>query len=574
MPRYNPQAIEEKWQHIWLKNKVFASAADRAKPKCYVLDMFPYPSGEGLHVGHPEGYTASDIVARYKRASGFAVMHPMGWDAFGLPAEQYAIKTDTHPADTTRKNVNRFRSQLQALGFSYDWDREINTTDPEYYRWTQWIFLQLFDTWFDEVRGQGRPIVELVAEFATGRRSIPGGHKSWNDLDSRRQREILAGFRLAYQAEVAVNWCPGLGTVLANEEVIDGKSEVGGFPVERRPMRQWMLRITAYAGRLLDGLDALQWSESLKMMQRHWIGRSEGALVHFKIEGQSETIGVFTTRPDTLFGVSYMVLAPEHPLVHVADQKSIVAQAWPEQTSAKWKYAGAAEDPSASVAAYQKWVAGRSERQRQEDTSKTGVFTGAYAINPVNNKRVPIFISDYVLMGYGTGAIMAVPGHDRRDFDFARQFGLPIERVVSAEKNVADAGALPLEEPGYAVNSPWINALATEQAIPAMITQLEDRKLGSGRTNYKIRDWLFSRQRYWGEPFPLVHLEDGATVPLAEGELPLRLPDLTDFKPTGTIEPPLSKAVDWASVWVRLEGPAAAMGGFVLVLPAVFRSAK
>ena len=557
MPQYNPHAIEEKWQQFWLKNKVFASVADPTSPKFYVLDMFPYPSGEGLHVGHPEGYTASDIVARYKRACGFSVMHPMGWDAFGLPAEQYAIKTDTHPAATTRKNVSRFRSQLQALGFSYDWEREINTTDPEYYRWTQWIFLQLFDTWFDESSGHGRPIAELAAEFASGRRAVPGCTQSWHELDARHQREILAGFRLAYQADVAVNWCPGLGTVLANEEVIDGKSEVGGFPVERRPMRQWMLRITAYSRRLLDGLDTLEWSESLKMMQRNWIGRSEGALVHFQITGRTEILDVFTTRPDTLYGVSYMVLAPEHPLVNVDEKNCIIPPTWPEHTPAGWKYAGAPESPALSVQAYQKWVAGRSERQRQEDTSKTGVFTGAYAINPVNQQRIAIFVSDYVLMGYGTGAIMAVPAHDRRDFDFARKFGLPMERVVSARSDLPEAGELPFEETGYAVHSPWINGLATEQAIPVMIQQVEERRFGLGRTHYKIRDWLFSRQRYWGEPFPLVHLEDGTTVPLAPEELPLRLPDLVDFKPTGTMDPPLSKAVDWAKVWVLLEGPPA-----------------
>ncbi len=564
MPQYNPRSIEEKWQQIWLQNKVFASQVDTAKPKYYVLDMFPYPSGEGLHVGHPEGYTASDIMARYKRARGFSVMHPMGWDAFGLPAEQYAIKTDTHPAATTRKNVSRFRGQLQSLGFSYDWDREINTTDPEYYRWTQWIFLKLYDTWFDESRGQGRPISELEAEFATGGRAVPGCAQAWCELDGRRQREVLAGFRLAYQADVAVNWCPGLGTVLANEEVIDGKSEVGGFPVERRPMRQWMLRITAYAKRLLDGLDALEWSESLKMMQRNWIGRSEGALVHFQVADRPEILDVFTTRPDTLYGVSYMVLAPEHPLVHIGQKDCIIPAAWPEATPAAWKFAGSEESPASSVMAYQKWVAGRSERQRQEDVSKTGVFTGAYAVNPVNQQRVPIFVSDYVLMGYGTGAIMAVPAHDRRDFDFARQFGLSIKRVVSARKELLEAGELPLEEAGYAVNSPWIDGMATEHAKPAMIEQLENRQMGLGRTHYKIRDWLFSRQRYWGEPFPLVHLEDGTTVPLAPEELPLRLPDLADFKPTGTMAPPLSKAGDWANVRVLLEGsPATAVARVV-----------
>ncbi len=560
MAGYNPVSIEHKWQTRWLQSAAFAAQPAAGKPPFYVLDMFPYPSGEGLHVGHPEGYTATDIVARYKRARGFAVMHPMGWDAFGLPAEQYAIKTDTHPEVITRKNIDRFRAQLQAIGFSYDWDREVNTTDPHYYRWTQWIFLQLYNTWFDTASGRGRPISELVAEFASGHRTIPaeffGTEKPvlWTALTAGQRRKVLSHYRLAYEVEAPVNWCPALGTVLANEEVIDGKSEVGGFPVERRPMRQWMLRITAYAQRLLDRLEKLEWSESLKQMQRNWIGRSDGALVHFGLAGNSQVVTVFTTRPDTLFGATYMVLAPEHPLAAISDSHTLIPDEWPLEISECWKY-NSAKTPLQAVQAYQQWTSSRSERQRQEDTTKTGAFTGIFAINPVNGRQIPIFISDYVLMGYGSGAIMAVPGHDRRDFDFAREFGLPIEPVVaeipgSVESSPAN---LPLEQEGWAINSPWINGLPTAEARTKMIDLLEARGLGRQQVNFKIRDWLFSRQRYWGEPFPIVHLTDGTHVPLAESELPLELPQMTDFKPTGTMDPPLSKAVTWRDISVVLE---------------------
>ncbi len=554
MAGYNPGSIENKWQKIWRDNRIFAADNDSTRPKYYVLDMFPYPSGEGLHVGHPEGYTATDIVARYKRAAGFHVMHPMGWDAFGLPAEQYAIKTDTHPAVVTKKNIDRFRAQLQAIGFSYDWEREVNTTDPDYYRWTQWIFLQLYDTWFDARQQKGRPIAALVAEFESGRQPLPqsAGAKNWSDLQADQQRRVLEQYRLAYQIEAPVNWCQALGTVLANEEVIDGKSEVGGFPVERRPMRQWMLRITAYAQRLLDGLDSLDWSESLKMMQRNWIGRSEGAMVRFGIADRQEEVIVFTTRPDTLYGATYMVLAPEHPLVALNGPNCLVPAHWPENTPPRWRENKSS--PREAVEAYQKLAASRSERQRQEDTSKSGAFTGAYAINPVNQERIPIFISDYVLMGYGTGAIMAVPAHDQRDFDFAHAMELPIRRVVSAAADNPDAGKLPLETPGWAVHSPHIDGLATEQAKSKMCQFLSRNALGATQVNYKIRDWLFSRQRYWGEPFPLVHLEDGTTVPLADSQLPLTLPEVKDFKPTGTMEPPLFKAAAWRDVHVLLEG--------------------
>ncbi len=541
MPGYDPVVIEKKWQKFWLERQVFAAQSDSSKPRYYALDMFPYPSGNGLHVGHPEGYTATDIVSRYKRAKGFAVLHPMGWDAFGLPAEQFAIKTNTHPRIKTHENINRFRSQLQSLGFSYDWAREVDTTDPKYFKWTQWIFLKLFDSWFDEAQQKGRPISELIAEFKSGKRALPedfaGTHVTWDNLSATDQRKVLSQYRLAYMNEVPVNWCPGLGTVLANEEVVDGKSEVGGFPVERRPMRQWMLRITAYAERLIQGLGTLDWSDSLKEMQRNWIGRSQGAEVTFKIDGLSEDLVIFTTRPDTLFGVSYMVVAPEHPLV-------------PALTSAGQKE---------KVEAYRAWAASRSDRERQEDTRKTGEFTGSYAINPVTGEKVPIYISDYVLMGYGTGAIMAVPAHDERDHEFATKFKLPIKQVVAAkgsgdrDQAAVDVQATAFCEDGVAVNSPWINGLGTDAALAKMIDLLEEKKLGKRKIQYKIRDWLFSRQRYWGEPFPLVHLEDGTVVRLADDALPIELPDMADFKPTGTIDPPLSKAPEWFSVHVVVD---------------------
>ena len=545
MPGYDPHPIEKKWQQFWADQKVYASTFPTAKPKYYVLDMFPYPSGEGLHVGHPEGYTATDIIARYKRAKGFNVMHPMGWDAFGLPAEQYAIKTNTHPRDRTKQNIARFRQQLQAIGFSYDWDREVDTTDPTYYKWTQWIFLQLFDTWFDEVAQKGRPIGELIAEFQGGKRPLPAAATStWDKLSPTEQRKILAQYRLAYQAQVPVNWCQGLGTVLSNEEVIDGKSEVGGFPVERRPMKQWMLRITAYAQRLLDGLDGLEWSDSLKEMQRHWLGRSAGAEVTFKVQGDGVgSITVFTTRPDTLFGATYMVIAPEHSLA-----------------------ASAPATHKPALEKYQKWAAGRSDRERQEDTRKTGEFTGLYAINPVNDTPIPIYVSDYVLMGYGTGAIMAVPAHDERDHEFATKFKLPIKQVVRAADNSAfNIQHSAFSEEGIACNSPWIDGLPTQEAKSKITAMLEPKGIGKKTINYKIRDWLFSRQRYWGEPFPLVHLADGTTVPIAVEQLPVNLPDLEDFKPTGTIDPPLSKAAGWVNVSV--EGPGLKGAGSVRIVP-------
>ena len=498
--------LEPKWQAIWDETRAFHAPNpgeenfDPKKPKFYVLDMFPYPSGAGLHVGHPEGYTATDIVARYKRLNGFNVLHPMGWDAFGLPAEQYAIKTGQHPAVTTRDNVAKFKAQLKRIGFSYDWEREINTTDPAYYKWTQWIFLQIYNSWFNPVTKNTEPISTYRGD----------------DPDS---------VRLAYVAEVAVNWCPELGTVLANEEVIDGKSEVGGFPVVRRPMRQWMLRITAFADRLLDGLDDLDWPLSLKALQRNWISRSEGAEIEFRVAGISDpgpSIRVFTTRPDTLYGATYMVLAPENPLV---DQI-------------------ATPDYRNAVADYRSQIAAKSDLERTDlAKEKTGVFTGGFAINPVNNERIPIWIADYVLMGYGTGAIMGVPAHDTRDLEFARTFGMQVIPVVQAPGKTADESIGFLED-GVAINSPIINGLPTPAAKKRILEWLEEHRVGCADIRYKLRDWLFSRQRYWGEPFPIVWA-NGKHQAIPENDLPLEPPALEDFKPTGTGEPPLAKAKDW-----------------------------
>jgi leucyl-tRNA synthetase len=513
--------FEPKWQQCWAETQAYRTpnpgepGFDPAKPKYYVLDMFPYPSGEGLHVGHPEGYTATDILARWHRMRGFNVLHPMGWDAFGLPAEQYAVRTGQHPAATTADNVARFRKQLGRIGFSYDWSREVNTTAPDYVRWTQWIFLQIYHSWFNPATNRAEPIATYTGP----------------DPDS---------VRLAYVAEMPVNWCPELGTVLANEEVVDGKSEVGGFPVERRPMRQWMLRITAFAERLLSGLDTLDWPESIKLLQKNWIGRSEGAFVAFTLES-GDKITVYTTRPDTLFGATYMVLAPEHPLVAKITTP----------------------DQRADVDAYIKTAAAKSERDRQDASKeKTGVFTGAYAVNPVNHQRIPVWIADYVLTGYGTGAIMAVPAHDERDHEFARKFDLPIIEVVRPasqdqppeSKKPGGTGVSPVASrsatlspftgEGVAVNSGPLDGLPTAEAKQKITAWLAERDLGRGAVQYKLRDWLFSRQRYWGEPFPVVW-ENGRHRALDESELPVRLPELADFKPTGTAEPPLSKARDW-----------------------------
>ena len=510
--------FEPKWQQIWDQQKTFGianpgeSGFDPAKPKFYVMDMFPYPSGEGLHVGHPEGYTATDILSRYKRLRGFNVLHPMGWDAFGLPAEQFAIKTGQHPSVATVQNIARFKRQLIRIGLSFDWSREVNTTDPGYFRWTQWIFLQLYNSWFDSVKKKARPIAELETE-----RTAAHPEESFDG-----RREYLDQHRLAYVAEAPVNWCPQLGTVLANEEVIDGKSEVGGFPVIRRPMRQWMLRITAYADRLIDELSGLDWPESIKLLQRNWIGRSEGAEVHFRIPRRKTPITVFTTRPDTLFGATYMVLAPEHELV---DKITTAAH-------------------RAAVAAYRAEVAQKSELERTNlAKEKTGVFTGGFAINPVNGQKVPIWIADYVLASYGTGAIMAVPAHDERDFEFAHKFGLEIRQVVEPPSSVEGC----FSGSGTAINSDFLNGLPTSEAKARVIDWLEERGLGKRSVNYKLRDWLFSRQRYWGEPFPIVWRQ-GRHEALLESELPVIPPPLDDYRPTGTIEPPLSKAKDWVEL--------------------------
>ncbi|MGK0289318.1 MAG: leucyl-tRNA synthetase [bacterium] len=473
---YNPKNIESKWQEFWLGNKTFKAEIDHSKEKFYVLDMFPYPSGAGLHVGHLEGYTATDIVSRYKRMRGFNVLHTMGWDAFGLPAEQYAIQTGTHPEQTTAKNVARFKEQINSLGFSYDWDREINTTDPKFYKWTQWIFLQLFK------KG------------------------------------------LAYQDNAPVNWCPELRTVLSNEEVIDGKSERGDHPVERRPMRQWMFKITEYADKLLDGLDGLDWPDSIKEMQKNWIGRSVGARVHFKVANTEKSFEVFTTRPDTLFGATYCVLSPEHSLVSEL--------ATPENKEA--------------IEAYKTATAGKSEVTRQAEGAKekTGVFTGAYAINPVNGKEIPIWIADYVLMSYGSGAIMAVPGHDQRDHEFAKKFDLPIVQVISGDSVEEEA----YSGDGKLMNSDFLNDLDVESAKEKIATWLEEKELGEKAINYKLRDWLFSRQRYWGEPFPLNINEDGTAEPVDEKELPLALPKTENYQPSETGESPLSNCESWINI--------------------------
>ena len=536
--QYPFHLIEPKWQQTWDQQQAFRAfnpgeaipashpfaarhgvsgptTAAQLPPKFYILDMFPYPSGAGLHVGHPEGYTATDILARYRRAAGFNVLHPMGWDAFGLPAEQYAVKTGQHPRVTTEANIKNFTRQIKSLGFSYDWTREIATTDVEYFKWTQWIFLKLYNSWFNPETNKAEPVatLKLPADCTT----------------AEQQRAFRDSKRLAYVSEAPVNWCPELGTVLANEEVIDGKSEVGGFPVIRKPMRQWMLRITAFAEKLLADLDTIDWSDSLKEMQRNWIGRSEGAEVDFAVAGSGETIRVFTTRPDTLFGATYMVLSPEHKLV-------------PQITTPEQKTA---------VEDYKKFAAGKSDLERTElAKEKSGVFTGAYAINPVNAEKIPIWIADYVLASYGTGAIMAVPAHDTRDFEFANKFGLPVIQVVQPP----DA-ATPWQnftDDGTAVNSGFINGLTTPEAKKKITAWLEEKNLGKKTVNFKLRDWLFSRQRYWGEPFPIIWKQDAAGnlyhEALPESSLPLLPPTLEDYKPTADGQPPLARANDWLTL--------------------------
>ncbi len=572
-------AIEAKWQQRWEERGSFITpnpgqpAFERFKgrPKQYILDMFPYPSGVGLHVGHPLGYIATDIYARYLRARGFCVLHAMGYDAFGLPAEQFAVEHGVHPRITTERNIATMRAQLKRLGLAHDPTRSVSTTDVAFYRWTQWIFLQIYHSWYDAEainpagsKGRARPISELVHEFESGRRALPAGYAgTWSQLSEDDRRAIIDSYRLAYLAEVPVNWCPALGTVLANEEVTaDGRSERGNHPVYKRPLKQWMMRITAYAERLLDDLEPLAWPESTKLMQRNWIGRSEGAYIDFPVEcgGRSPrsmnvgfggescgAIRVFTTRPDTLFGATYMVLAPEHPLV-----EALTADAWPEGTSESWKGVPPAATPREAVTAYRRVAESRSEVQRQaEAKEKTGVFIGSSATNPATGKAIPIFIADYVLMGYGTGAIMAVPAQDQRDWDFAKAFDLPIVRTVQPPVGFGDG---PFLEDGPAINSDFLNGLHVADARKRMIAWLETHGHGEGTINYKLRDWLFSRQRYWGEPFPIVYDDKGRPLALPEEMLPVELPPLDDFTPAASDDPnappqpPLGRAKDWLTV--------------------------
>jgi leucyl-tRNA synthetase len=539
---YRFSEIEKKWQRFWEEHRTFRAKdcpapiepsitaspeilSDKrlrpdnwcgARPKYYVLDMFPYPSAQGLHVGHPEGYTASDIIARYKRMKGFNVLHPMGWDAFGLPAEQYAVETGTHPAETTQENIDNMRKQIKSLGFSYDWDREVNTTDPNYYKWTQWIFLKFFNSYFDETKQKAKPIEQLL---------IPEG------LSGAEKQQFIDDHRLAYEAEVPVNWCPALGTVLANEEVVGGVSERGGHPVIRKPMRQWMLQITKYAERLLEDLADVDWPESIKKLQTDWIGKSIGAEVDFKVDGFDERIRIFTTRPDTLFGATYMVLAPEHELVDKV----------------------ASKEKRADIEKYRQEAARKSDLDRTDlAKEKTGVFIGAYAINPVNGKKIPIWISDYVLISYGTGAIMAVPAHDERDFEFAQKFDLPIIPVVAPpdaqQAELVKQGKLCFVGDGKAINSGQFNGLPTAEFKEKITEWLAQRELGRKTVNYKLRDWLFSRQRYWGEPFPILHTEDGRVMGLQEQDLPLELPQVENYTPSGTGESPLANIEQWVNI--------------------------
>jgi leucyl-tRNA synthetase len=525
---YPFREIEQRWQEYWDQHRTFETHETPGRQKMYVLDMFPYPSGAGLHVGHPEGYTATDIICRYKRMCGIQVLHPIGWDAFGLPAERYAMQTNIHPSLTTAQNINTFRRQIKMLGLSYDWSREVNTTDPSYYKWTQWIFLLIYNSWFDPRTRRARPIAELEKELEErGTEDLPGRQPvaagQWRELTRKERHDILAEYRLAYVDEIAVNWCEGLGTVLANEEVDEWIEK--GYSVERRPMQQWMMRITAYADRLLEDAPDLDWPASTLEQQRNWIGRSEGAWIDFSLSGTKEVLTVFTTRPDTIFGATFMVLAPEHPLV-----RTITI---PEQRQSVEDYI------------YQTRL--KTDRERGTG-AKTGVHTGAHALNPATGKQIPVWIADYVLMGYGSGAIMAVPAHDTRDFAFAKFAGLPVIEVVSGGNPSAEA----FEGEGTGVNSAnseiSLNGLGMAEAKSRVIGWLVERGIGRKATQYKLRDWLFSRQRYWGEPIPIVHLEDGTMKALDPGELPLLLPDLKKFQPSGTTESPLALAGDWLNV--------------------------
>jgi leucyl-tRNA synthetase len=536
---YNFNEIEQKWQQFWKDNQTYKVDIDHSKPKYYVLDMFPYPSGAGLHVGHPLGYIASDIYSRYKHLKGFNVLHPMGFDAYGLPAEQYAIETGQHPAITTQKNISRYKEQLEKIGFCFDWSREVQTCDPAYYKWTQWTFIQLFHSWYNQKSDKAEPIANLVKSFEkNGNADVSAacseveifGADAWNKMTEEEQQHILMHYRLAYLADTMVNWCPELGTVLANDEVSNGLSVRGGCKVERKMMKQWQLRITAYAQRLLDGLDGIDWSDSLKEIQRNWIGRSEGAELSFRVsdnKGREHEIEVFTTRPDTIFGATYMVLAPEHELVEQITTS--------EQATAVGQYVHRAKN--------------RSERERMSEVKKvSGVFTGAYAINPLNDAKIPVWIADYVLMGYGTGAIMAVPGHDSRDFAFAKHFDLPIIQVVSRHgeelTDPATWGESYDSKEGVMINSGFISGFEVKEGILKTIEKIEEMGIGRGTVNYRLRDAIFSRQRYWGEPFP-VYYKNGLPYTLAETELPLELPDIDAYRPTETGEPPLARAKNW-----------------------------
>jgi len=526
---YNFVEIEKKWQDYWTNNETYKVDIDTEKPKFYVLDMFPYPSGAGLHVGHPLGYIASDIYSRYKRHKGFNVLHPMGFDAYGLPAEQYAIKTGQHPAITTEVNIKRYKEQLGKIGFSYDWSREVRTSDPKYYKWTQWVFTKLFTHWYNNASKKAEPIHLLEQIFdINGNQKIdaasgdvsPFTGEEWKAMDRKQQQEILMQYRLAFQSETSVNWCPALGTVLANDEVKDGLSVRGGHPVEKRIMKQWSLRVTAYAQRLLDGLDKVDWSDSLKEMQRNWIGKSVGAKVLFKLENSEDSLEVFTTRADTLYGATYMVIAPEH----------------------EWVGKLTTDSQAKEVEEYVKWAKNRSERERMTEVKKvTGVFTGSYAIHPFSGERIPIWIADYVLMGYGTGAIMAVPAHDSRDYAFAKKFNIPIVQVVSGgdiSEESYDA------KEGRMMNSDFMNGMEVKQAIKAAIKKIEELKIGEKNINFRLRDATFSRQRYWGEPFP-VYYKDGMPEVLSIKDLPLELPEVDKYLPTEDGKPPLARAKNW-----------------------------
>ncbi len=526
---YNFREVEQRWQQAWREQKVYHVEEDPSKPKFYVLDMFPYPSGAGLHVGHPLGYIASDIFARYKRQKGFNVLHPMGYDAFGLPAEQYAIQTGQHPAITTKQNIARYREQLDKIGFSFDWDREVRTADPKYYKWTQWVFIQLFNHYYDQSIEKAQPISQLVRHFAAhGTEGLKVAETKpltftaaeWNAMSETQQQETLLNYRLAYIADTWVNWCPQLGTVLANDEVVNGVSERGGFPVERKLMKQWILRVSAYAERLLKGLETLEWTDSIKEIQRNWIGRSEGAFIRFNIVNNENTLDIFTTRPDTIFGVSFMVMCPEHSLIEQITT--------PEQKEEVQKYVT--------------WARNRSETDRQTEVRKvSGVFTGAYAVNPFTQEKIPIWVAEYVLAGYGTGGIMAVPAHDSRDYAFAKHFNLPIREVIEGgdiEKEAFET------KDGIVCNSDFINGLKVKEAGKKIIEKVVEMGIGYGTVNYRLRDAIFSRQRYWGEPFP-VYYKNGVPYMIPEEQLPLLLPEIDEYKPTETGEPPLARAANW-----------------------------